>query len=173
MLFSFKAENSNFMISIIVAMDEKNGIGKDGKLLAHLPNDLRWFKKHTINHTVIMGRKTYQSLPNGALPNRRNIVLSRSLKALKDAIVVNKFEQIWDFLNDKEENFVIGGAEIYRIFLPFAQKLYITRIHHVFDADTFFPQIDLTNWQLIEKIFNPADEKNKYSHTFLIYKRKN
>lgn len=173
MLFSFKAEKDKLMISIIVAMDEENGIGKDNRLLTHLPNDLKWFKNLTLNHTVIMGRKTYQSLPNGALPNRRNIVLSHSLKSLPDALVVGDLDQVWDFLDNQEENFVIGGAEIYRQFLPYVQKLYITKIHHVFNADTFFPEVDFKDWVLIEKIFNPADEKNKYAHTFLIYKRKN
>ncbi len=160
------------MISIIVAMDEQNGIGKNNKLLTHLPNDLKWFKKLTTNHTVIMGRKTYESLPNGALPNRKNIVLSRTLKSLPDAIVVNSFEQVKKLLDEQEENFVIGGAQIYRLFLPLAQMLYITKIHHVFNADTYFPQIDFSKWELIKKIFNPSDEKNKYAHTFLIYKRK-
>ncbi len=159
------------MFSIIVALDEKNGIGKNNKLLAHLPNDLMWFKKNTLRHTVIMGRRTYNSLPNGALPQRKNIVLSRNISKLPDAIVVNSLDELFKIIDNKEENFIIGGGQIYKLFLPFVSKLYVTRIHHIFDADVFFPEIDFNQWFEIYKKFNPADERNKYAHTFVIYKR--
>jgi len=160
------------MYSIIVAIARNNAIGKNGKLLFYLPNDLKWFKKHTTGHTVIMGRKTYQSLPNGALPNRRNIVISKSLTTLPDAEVVSSLEQLEKIINPAEENFIIGGAQIYKFLLPATDKLYITQIHaEAPGADTFFPPIDYSQWELIEKIHNLPDEKNKYEHTFLIYKK--
>jgi dihydrofolate reductase len=159
-------------LSIIVAMDENNGIGRENQLLTHLPNDLKWFKKNTEGHTVIMGRKTYFSLPNGALPNRENIVLSRTLSHLPDAVVVHSLDELWSMLKPENENFIIGGGQIFKLMFPYVDKLYITRIHHYFEADTFFPNFDANEWELLDKIFNPADSKNPYDHTFLIYKRK-
>ncbi len=158
-------------LSIIVAVDNKWGIGKDNKLLAHLPNDLRWFKQNTLGHTVIMGRKTYQSIGK-ALPGRKNIVLSRSLNNLPDAIVCHSLDEVLKTISEKDENFIIGGAQIYRLFLPLTEKLYITHINADLNADVFFPEIDLNQWEKVKKIFNPADEKNPYDHTFAIYKRK-
>ena len=157
--------------SIIVAVDNKWGIGRNNQLLAHLPNDLRWFKKNTLNHTVIMGRRTYQSIGK-ALPQRKNIVLSRSLPGLTDAIVVHDLQEVFKHINPDEENFVIGGAQVYRLFLPLSDTLYITHIHADLEADTFFPEINLDDWERVEEIFNPADDKNPYDHTFAIYKLK-
>lgn len=162
------------IISIIVAIDENNAIGKENNLLCHLPNDLKYFKSITQGHTIIMGRKTFESLPNGALPNRRNIVLSR-----KKDIYFDKTE-IFDSLEDaikstekEKEIFIIGGASIYKQALSLADKLYITYIHHKFDgADTFFPEIKTSVWKEVSRIGNPLDEKNKFSHTFVIYERK-
>ena len=161
------------MFSIIVALDENNGIGKNNKLLAHLPNDLKWFKKQTLGHTIIMGRHTYESLPNGALPGRRNIVLSKIIKELPGVIVVSSLDELHQIIEDDEENFVIGGGQIYKLFLPLASKLYITRIHHIFEADVFFPEIDFNQWIEVYHQYNPADSKNKFAHSFIIYKRKN
>ncbi len=159
-------------ISLIVATDENNGIGKDGKLLVYLPNDLKWFKKNTLGKKIIMGRKTFESLPSGALPKRTNIVLTRQKDFFAPGcIVVHSLEEALEILDDDKENFVIGGSQIYRLFLPYANKLYITKIHAVFDADTFFPEIDFGEWKLIQKIENLADEKNKFAHDFLIYEK--
>ena len=157
--------------SIIVAVDKEWGIGRNNQLLAHLPSDLKWFKKNTLEHTVIMGRITYESIGK-ALPRRRNIVLSRSLSSLPDAQVAHSLEQVIQFINPHEENFIIGGAQIYRLFLPLTDKLYITHIHASLGADTFFPEIDMNKWEKIYEYFNPADEKNPYDHTFAIYKLK-
>ncbi len=157
--------------SIIVAVDKQWGIGRDNKLLVHLPNDLRWFKQNTLDHTVIMGRKTYLSIGK-ALPRRRNIVLSKSLSSLPDAQVAHSIDEVLEMVNENEENFIIGGAQIFKLFLPLVDTLYITHIHANLDADTFFPEINLNLWQKIKEIPNPADEKNPYAHTFAIYKLK-
>lgn len=161
------------IISIIVAVDENNAIGKDNKLLCHLPNDLKYFKSVTQGHTVIMGRKTFESLPNGALPNRRNLVISRNKSLHYDRAEI--FPSLEDALNtckNEEEVFVIGGATIYREAMPLADKLYITVIHHEFEgADTFFPVIDNTEWKEISVQKQSVDEKNKYNHSFIIYTR--
>jgi dihydrofolate reductase len=159
--------------SIIVAMDENRGIGKNNQLLVYLPNDLKWFKQHTIGHTVIMGRKTFESLPNGPLPKRRNIVFSRKIKDIPGVIVVNSLEQLMQIIDNEEENFVIGGAQIFKLFLPITDKLYITKIHHVFDADTFFPEIDWKQWRLVEKYENQPDSRHAFPYTFLIYEKQN
>ncbi|MBN2893546.1 MAG: dihydrofolate reductase [Bacteroidales bacterium] len=163
----------NYQLSIIVAIANNNAIGKDNNLLAYLSNDLKWFKKNTLDKTVIMGRKTFDSLPNGALPKRTNIVLTRNkdFKA-ENCIVLDDFQKVFNHLNQDAENFIMGGAEIYRHFLPFVDKLYITRIHADFDADVFFPEINFDEWNLIEKIENKVDEKHKFDYDFLIYLRK-
>lgn len=161
-------------LSIIVAMANNNAIGKNNNLLAYLPKDLKWFKKNTLNKTVIMGRKTFQSLPKGALPMRKNIVLTRNVHfKAQNCIVLNDFHKVFDYLNYNNENFVIGGAKIYTLFLPMVDKLYITRIYANLKADVFFPMINFKQWSLEEKIENEADKKHKYDFDFLIYSRKN
>lgn len=162
------------IISIIVAIDEKNAIGKDNQLLCHLPNDLKYFKSVTQGHTVIMGRKTYESLPNGALPNRRNIILSRNKDLqLERCEIVTSLEDAIALCKNEAEIFIIGGATVYAKAIDIADKLYITSIHHTFEAtDAFFPRVDEDQWMKISQLENTADEKNKYTHTFIIYKRK-
>jgi len=162
-------------ISIIVAIDENNAIGKDNKLLCHLPNDLKYFKSVTQGHTVIMGRNTYLSLPNGALPNRRNIVLSRNPDfKIKDGEVISSFKDAIERCKDVEEVFVIGGGKVYNEAIDIADKLYVTFIHHSFTGiDTFFPQIDKSVWKEISRQKNQPDEKNKYPHDFVVYERIN
>lgn len=161
-------------ISIIVAMDENSAIGKDNQLLCHLPNDLKYFKSSTQGHTVIMGRKTFESLPNGALPNRRNIVLTHNKNIHFDkAEVFHSLDTAIQSIESDNEIFIIGGASIYKIVLPIANKLYITYIKHKFEgADTFFPKINEKEWKETSRIENQADEKNKYAHTFVTYIRK-
>ena len=160
-------------ISIIVAIANNNAIGKDNKLLAYLPNDLKWFKKNTTGKKILMGRKTFDSLPKKPLPNRTNIILTRQKDfSYPGCVVVHSVEEALQVFDEDKENFIIGGAEIYKLFLPLAKKLYITRIYADFDADTFFPEIDLSEWKLIEKIENQPDEKNLFPHTFFIWERK-
>jgi dihydrofolate reductase len=159
-------------ISLIVAIDTENGIGYQNKLLCYLPNDLKWFKKNTEGKTVIMGRNTYISLPNGALPNRKNIVISDKITdCFPNCEVVNSIESAISKINSFEENFIIGGASIYKQFLPLADKLYITKIYNKFEADAFFPEIDEDIWKLVEKTDNFRDEKHLYDYSFCIYQK--
>lgn len=160
-------------ISIIVAVDQNNAIGKDNQLLCYLPNDLKYFKEKTLESTIIMGRKTYQSLPKGALPHRRNIVITenRSFEAPNCEIAHSVAEALELCANDKKV-FIIGGASLYHTFIELADKLYVTHIAHKFDgADTFFPTIDKDIWIETSSIKNNSDEKNKYAHNFVTYER--
>lgn len=130
------------MISLIVAMDQKRGIGYKGDLLTYLPGDLPRFKRLTTGHTVIMGRKTFDSLPKGPLPKRRNIVITRNRDlVIEGAEVVFSLEEALHLSREDQEVFIIGGGEIYREALPLADRLLITHIEKTFEADTFFPEI--------------------------------
>ena len=162
------------IISIIVAIDENNAIGKDNQLLCHLPNDLKYFKNITQGHTIIMGRNTYESLPNGALPNRRNIVLSRNKDLqLERCEMATSLKEAIDLCENEAEVFIIGGATVYAKAIDLADKLYITNIHHTFEGtDAFFPKIDINKWIENSRHENESDEKNKYTHTFVLYNRK-
>jgi dihydrofolate reductase len=162
------------IISIIVALGKNNEIGKDNQLLCHLPSDLKRFKAITSGHTVIMGRKTFESLPKGVLPNRRNIIISRNTQlAIEGAEVYTSLDYALLRAIDEPEVFIIGGALMYEQALPIADKLYITKIHAAFpEADAFFPSIDWNNWIETERApFLQVDEKTPYSFTFLEYER--
>jgi dihydrofolate reductase len=159
-------------IALIAALDENNGIGKDNKLLCYLPADLRRFKQLTTGHCIVMGRKTFESLPNGALPNRRNIVLTRNTSyQAKGAEVACSIEEVINICKEEEKIFVIGGEEIYKLFMQRADILHITRTSHQFEADAFFPDFNDKEWQLTNKTDNQPDEKNKYNYSFLDYSR--
>jgi len=156
-------------ISIIVAIADNNAIGKDNKLLWHLSDDLKRFKKLTTGHTIVMGKKTFESLPIRPLPNRRSLVISDVPNDHYDGCVMAySIEEALEHCDNERENFIIGGGSIYRQFLPFANKFYLTRVHHEFEADTFF-EVDLSDWKLVEEEFVEADEKNPYPSTFFIY----
>lgn len=161
-------------ISIIVAIDLNNAIGKKNHLLCHLPNDLQYFKQKTTGHSIIMGRKTFESLPNGALPNRRNIVLSKNTNLnIKNFELANSLQQAIDMCKGNDEVFIIGGASLYNEAIKFAHKLYVTLIHHKFEgADTFFPTIDTDIWQNVTVIKNLRNENNIYDHDFIVFERK-
>ena len=136
--------------------------------------DLQHFKALTIGHTVVMGSKTYLSLPRRPLPGRRNIVLTRQDAALfEGAEVVRSIEDILALNSPANEIFIIGGGEIYRQMMPYADRLYITRIHHTWDdADTFFPTIDESQWSVESEERHQADEQNPYDYTFQTYSRR-
>ena len=161
------------IISLIAALGKNNEIGKGNDLLCHLPADLKHFKEITLGHTVIMGRKTFDSLPKGALPNRRNVVISRNPELkIKGAEVFSSLDQALLKSINEVEVFIIGGAQIYEYSLPFADKLYITRIHAAFpEADVFFPSIDFKIWNETDRETFPADEKNPYSFSFIEYEK--
>ncbi len=164
------ARNKN--ISIIVAVAENYAIGKDNRLLWKLSDDLKRFKKITTGHTVIMGRRTFLSLPGGPLPNRTNIVISDVPNEKFDGcLMAASIEESMNLLDD-DEAFVIGGGMVYKQFLPHARQLYLTRVDHSFEADTFFPDLNLDEWDEIHREHFAASEKNEYPHTFIIYRRK-
>ena len=161
-------------ISIIVAIAGNNAIGRDNQLLWHISADLRRFKKITAGHTVIMGKNTYFSLPKRPLVNRRNIVVSDNPSDHFPGceMAYSLEEAIW--LSDSgKENFVIGGASLYRQFMPYARKLYITQVHKSYEADTFFPEISPDLWEIIEQEDIMNDPQNDFTYSFLIYQRKN
>ena len=162
------------MISIIVAIAENYAFGKKGDLLCHLPADLKHFKEITSGSTVLMGERTFFSLPKHPLPNRRNIVLTDVAgKTFDGAEAVYSLDELVAKISPEEEAFVIGGGMVYRQMMPRADKLYITHIHHSWeDADTFFPEIKETEWQLISAERHEADEKNPYAYTFAEYLKK-
>lgn len=160
------------MISIIVAIARHSAIGKGGDLLCHMSADLRRFKATTTGHTVVMGRKTYDSLPKGALPNRRNIVVTRNASFAAERVeTAHSLDEALRLADG--DAFVIGGAEIYRLALPIADRLYLTEIDAEFpDADTFFPEIDKNEWILVETETHVADDKNPYPYAFTTYDRR-
>ena len=161
------------MISIIVAISENYAIGKKGDLLCHMPADLKHFKEITSGKTVLMGERTFFSLPKHPLPNRRNIVLTDVPgKTFEGAEAVYSIDEMIKCCND-EEAFVIGGGMVYRQMMPLADKLYITHIHHSWeDADTFFPEIDPAVWEQTSEEKHYADDKNPYDYTFCTYNRR-
>lgn len=161
------------MLSIIVAIDENYGIGRKGDLLCHLPNDLKHFKEITSGHPVIMGRKTYMSLPRRPLPNRRNIVISQHANyAYEGAEMVNSIDEALQLVDPKEETFIIGGGSIYEQLMENADKLYITRIHHSWDdADTFFPKIKTDTWHRTTCEQHDSDGMHAYSYSFEKWER--
>jgi dihydrofolate reductase len=160
-------------ISIIVAIAENNGIGKDNKLLWHIPADLKRFKKITTGHTVIMGRNTFYSLPGGPLKNRRNIVITDNpADRFEGCEIVFSVEEAIDRCDEHQENFVIGGASVYRQFLPHANKLYLTLVNKSFEADTFFPEINRDEWNEISREFPDNEEKQEFTYEFIVLQRK-
>ena len=161
------------IISLIAVLGKNNEIGKGNELLCHLPADLKRFKTITLGHTVIMGRKTFDSLPKGLLPNRRNIIISRDPELkIKGAEVYSSLDYAFLKAINDVEVFIIGGAQIYAQTLPFADRLYLTKIHAAFpEADTFFPSINWSHWNEISRETFPADEKNPYPFSFLEYEK--
>ena len=162
------------MLSIIVAISENNVIGKDNKLLWHLPEDLKRFKELTTGHTIIMGRKTFESL-GGILPNRKHIVITRdtNYKVENNNVeIMNDIQEIDKYINDNEENFVIGGAIIYSQLIKKAKKMYITKIYKKFEGDAYFPKIDENEWKIIETKKGIKDEKNPFDYEYITYVRK-
>jgi len=159
------------MITMIAAASENNALGKDNDLIWHLPDDFKRFKKLTTGHHIIMGRKTWESFPK-PLPNRTHIVISRNTNyKAQDAIVVHTMEDALSFAKDDNNTFIIGGGEIYTIGLDYATHIELTRVHDNFEADAFFPDIDVEQWQLKESVFHDKDEKHKYSFTFETWER--
>jgi dihydrofolate reductase len=158
-------------LSLIAAIGQNNELGKDNKLLWDMPADMKHFRDTTRGKAVIMGRKTHESIGR-PLPNRRNIVVTRDMNYQKEGIeVVHSMEEALAlFAGSDEEVFDIGGAEIYSMGMPFANRLYITHINQSFEADTFFPPID-ASWKKVSVEEHPADIENPYPYTFTIYEK--
>ncbi|MEI6123934.1 MAG: dihydrofolate reductase [Bacteroidota bacterium] len=157
-------------ISIIVAIAEDCGIGKDNQLLWHISEDLKRFKRLTSEHTVVMGKKTFYSLPVRPLPKRRNIIITDICnEVIQGCEMAYSIEDAIAKMDNNAENFIMGGASIYRQFFTIANKLYITKVHSKFEADTFFPEINESDWLLIEESQTYTDEKNNLSYTFCTY----
>ncbi len=160
------------MISIIAAVAENLAIGKDNDLLWHIPGDLKRFKRMTEGHTIIMGKRTYYSLPNRPLPNRRSLVISDIPgELIEGCLVAFSIQDAIDKCDPTEENFIIGGASIYRQFLPLADRLYITWVHKTFEGDVFFPEVNLNEWKLASREEIPFDEKLGFAYTFDYFTR--
>lgn len=161
------------MLSIICALASNRGIGRDNKLLYHLSADLRRFKQLTTGHTIIMGRRTYESLPKGALPNRRNIVLSRRADFTAPNVeVFSSLTAALEACTTDEDIYIIGGESVYAEALPLADRLCLTHVEATpADADAFFPEFDETGWRLVSTESHEADEKNAVPYTFADYER--
>jgi dihydrofolate reductase len=155
-------------VSLIVAMDESGGMGRENHLLCHLPADLKHFKTLTLGKPIIMGRKTFDSI-GMVLPERLNVVLSRQALNIPGAVVVSTLNEAFELTREHAEVMVIGGADVFKQALPFATRLYVTLIHAKFEADVFFPSIDWRAWQLYTSEFRAHDEKNAYDMTFNQY----
>jgi dihydrofolate reductase len=160
------------IVSSVVAISENNAIGKDNKLLWYLPTDLKHFKQITNGQTIIMGRKTFDSMGK-PLPNRRNIVITRNpdLK-LDGAEVTNSVAEALSLCKTEEEVFIIGGAEIYKQAMDQTNRIYLTRVHQRFDADAYFPELDMTKWVETAREEHQPDEKNNIAFTFLTLESK-
>jgi dihydrofolate reductase len=158
------------MLSIIVAADRNNVIGKDNALIWHLPNDLRYFKEKTTGHAIIMGRRTFESVGK-PLPNRRNIIITRNPDFKADGCeVVTSLDEALKRVNPADENFIVGGEDIYRQALPVTDRVYLTRIDHAFEGDRHFPQLG-AEWELTEQTQGIVDDRNAFAHTFQTFTR--
>ena len=157
-------------VTIVVAIAENYAIGKHNQLLWHMPADLKHFKQITSGHTVIMGRKTYDSVGK-PLPNRRNIIITRQDITIPGCEVVKSVEEALKLCSNEEEVFIVGGAEIYKLAMYKTDRIYLTIIHHSFDADSFFPEIDYMEWKEVSMEDHPADEKHKYPYSFITLER--
>ena len=161
------------MLSIIVAKAKNNVIGKDNQLIWNLPEDLKRFKSMTENHTIIMGRKTFESLGR-VLPDRKHVVFSQNPDFQvndENVEVVHSMLQIQQYIESDEEAFVIGGAMIYGLLMPHVTKMYITQINENFEGNIIFPKFDTEKWEVIEREEGIKDENNKFDYEYITYKK--
>ena len=169
----FSQNNSRNTVTLIAAASENNIIGKDNKLIWRLSDDLKHFKELTKGHFVIMGRKTFESMPK-ALPNRTNVIITRKTDyKAENAIVVNSLEKALKVAESDNQPFVIGGGEIYKLSMEIADRIELTRVHTSIEGDTSFPEIDLEKWQEVKNEKRLKNEKNEYDFSFLRYDKIN
>ena len=160
------------MLTIIAAAAENNALGKDNDLVWHLPDDFKRFKKLTTGHHIIMGRKTFESFPQ-PLPNRTHVVITRQQDYdNENCIVVHNLKDALAFASKDEQPFIIGGGEIYKQSLSYADKIELTRVHGEFEADTYFPELDMNDWELVHEEFHEKNEKHNYAFSYLTCERK-
>lgn len=160
------------MTTIIAAVGENNALGKDNDLVWHLPDDFKRFKELTTGHYIIMGRKTFESFPQ-PLPNRTHVIITRQKDYKPEGcVVVNSIEKALELAKEDEQPFIIGGGEIYKLGMPFSDKIELTQVHESFEADTFFPEINEHEWELSKSVYHPKDDKHKHDFTYLTYFRK-
>lgn len=161
------------MIIIIAAVSENNALGKNNDLLWHLPNDFKRFKEITSGHHIIMGRKTFESFPK-PLPNRTHVIITRQKNFKHEGcIVVEDLKKAIAACPNDKDLYIIGGGEIYKQTISFADQLDITRVHHIFEADVFFPDIDPEIWELTSETFQSKDERHLFDYSFQTFVRKN
>lgn len=161
------------MLSIIVAVAKNNVIGKDNQLIWHLPEDLKRFKRLTTNHTIIMGRKTFESLGR-VLPNRKHVILCNDAEMNiedENVEILDDISKLKKYKDSEEENFVIGGATIYKLLMPYADKMYVTHINKEFEGDVYFPEISENDWKITEREKGLRDEKNPFDYEYVTYER--
>ena len=158
-------------LTMIAAAAENNALGKDNDLIWHISEDLKRFKRLTTGHAIIMGRKTFESMPK-ALPNRTNIVLTKrkDYQAL-GAEVVHTIEDALNLVKEDVQPFIIGGGQIYSLFMPLCDRIELTRVHHEFDADVYFPDIDLNEFEVIAEEYVSKTEEQPYNYTYLTYQK--
>lgn len=172
--FYNQSKNQKNNLTIIAAAGKKNAIGKNNKLIWHLSDDLKRFKKLTSGHHIIMGRKTFESFPK-PLPNRTHVVITRqkNYPVPKGVIVVNSLPEALQVVKADKQPFIIGGGEIYQQALPHANTIELTKVHHVFkNADTFFPEVNPSTWKEVNNIFHKKDAQNQYDFSFITYVKK-
>lgn len=160
-------------ISIVAALADDYAIGYKKKLPWNLPADMKHFKNLTTGHTVVMGKRTFESLPNGPLPNRTNIVLTTMLSegVVEGYFEADSLEDALELCSNVEQVFVIGGAAVYQQCMDSVDSMYLTWVHGDFKADTYFPEIDFSKWKEVSREDHPADEKNEYPYSFSVYER--
>jgi len=157
------------IISLIWAMDDNRLIGVENRLPWKLPADMKWFRRHTLGKTIVMGRKTFESFGGKPLPERINIVVTRDLEyQAPGAIVVHSIEEALKAVSGQQEIFIIGGASFYEQMLPHADRLYVTHVHGVFSGDAWFPPFDMTQWRQVTREESRVDEKNAHASSLVI-----
>ena len=159
-------------ITLIAAAAQNDALGKDNDLIWHISEDLKRFKRLTTGHAIIMGRKTFESMPK-ALPNRTNIVLTKNKNyKAEGAVVASTIEEALVLAGEDNQPFIIGGAQIYSLFMDHCNRIELTRVHHDFEADVFFPKIDTSKWTISKEEFISKTEDQPYNFTYITYDKK-
>jgi len=162
------------MISIISAVAENRVIGNKNALPWHLPADFKYFKEATLGKTIVMGLNTFKSIGEKPLPDRKNIILNNDPNYVppEGCFTAHSIDELLEMTKSEPEVMICGGASVYKQFLPLANRLYLTYIHHNFEGDTYFPEFDINDWKEVKRIDNKADDKNKYDYSFVVLERK-